>query len=75
MIREALKQKGWKATSCMSTLLLKRMFQGSKKFMQFSLKPKNPNLSSNTQRGNRKYEQFKSLKSMPPRALKRDAEL
>ena len=27
-----------------STLILERIFQGSKKFMQLSLKPKNPSL-------------------------------
>ena len=32
-------------------LLLERMFQCSKKFMQLSLKPKNPSLRKNTKKG------------------------
>ena len=34
--------------------ILEGMFQGSKKFFQFSLKPKNPNLDNNTQRWDQK---------------------
>ena len=50
IIRKRVKKKplAW------ALFVLKMMFKGLKKFMQFSLKPKNPNLSSNTQKGNQK---------------------
>ena len=40
-------------------LLLERMFYGSKKFMQLSLKPKNPSLRENTRKGGEKFESVK----------------
>ena len=44
--RNIRKNKGGnkKQPLAQSTLLLERIFQGSNKFMQLSLKPKNPNL-------------------------------
>ena len=60
MIREAQKQKGQKATSYMSTLLLERMFQGSKKFMQLTLKPKNPSFNKKSERGSENISNLKA---------------
>ena len=53
-----------------STLLLEGIFQGSKKFMQLSLKPKNPSLRKNIKKGDQKYEKFESVRSVSPRAKK-----
>ena len=44
-----------------STFLLERIFQGSKKFMQLSLKPTNPNLRE-YQNGDQKYEKFRGMR-------------
>ena len=45
-------------------LLLERMFQGSKRFIQLSLKPKNRSLKVNTRKkGSEKFESVKSCLS------------
>ena len=56
-----------------STLLLERIFQGSKKFMQLSLKPKNPSLRE-YQNGDQKYEKSEWEKVSPLESIKESAE-
>ena len=53
-----------------STLLLEGIFQGSKKFMQLSLKPKNPSFKENIKKGDQKYEKFESMKKCLPQSVK-----
>ena len=57
-----------------STLLLERIFQGSKKFMQLSLKPKNPSLRENIKKGDKKYEKFESVRKCLPQSANECAE-
>ena len=51
------------------------MFWGSKKFVQFFLKSKNPNFVATLKERIRKYVWFESQKRMPLRAWKKGAEL
>ena len=53
-----------------STLLLEGTIQGSKKFMQLSLKPKNPSLRENIRKGDQKYEKFESVRKCLPQSVK-----
>ena len=50
MIKKSINTKG------LENNLQKTLIQGSKKFAQFSLKPKNPNLDNNTQREDQKIQ-------------------
>ena len=56
-----------------STLLLERIFQGSKKFMQISLKPKNPNLREYHNK-DQKYEKFRGMRKCLSESVKECAE-
>ena len=54
-------------------LLLERMFQGSKKFIQLFLKPKSP--IENIRERIIKYEEFESLKECASQSVKKYVEL
>ena len=47
------------------------MFYGLKKLIQLSLKPKNPNLSSKSQRGLANINNLRASKRVPPRVYKK----
>ena len=53
-----------------NTLLLEGIFQGSKKFMQLSLKPKNPSLRENIKKGDQKYEKFRGIRKCLSESVK-----
>ena len=54
------------------TLLLEWIFQGSKKFMQLSLKPKIPSLRE-YQNGDQKYKTFESVRKCLSEIVKESA--
>ena len=57
------------------TLLLEGVFQGSKKFMQLSLKYKKPSLRDNIKKGDLKYEKFESVRKCLPQIVKECPEI